>query len=97
MNVIDLDELKKYLGSGITIRKTYKATYEYSKNLVGLLIELNGTYDNLFIPISDYSVRYSPGYAYTILKRNHPFGKRFLFVEDCFLSAFKPIVEGMYI
>lgn len=97
MNVIDLDELRKYLGNGITIRKTYKAAYEYSKNLVGLLIELNGTYSNLFIPISCYHGKYCPGYAHTLLKVNHPFGKRFLFVEDHFLNVFNPIVEGMYI
>lgn len=96
MNVIDLEELKKYLDDGITIRKTYKATYEYSKNLVGLLIELNGTYGNLFIPISGCG-KYRPGYAHNILKNKHPFGKRFLFVEDHFLNVFKPIEEGMYI
>jgi len=94
--VIDLDEIKKYLGSGITIRKSYKATYEYSKKLVGLLIELDGTYSNLFVPISGCG-KYRPGYANTLLRRNHPFGKRFLCVEDCFLYLFKPMGEGMYI
>lgn len=96
MNVIDLEELKKCLGSGITIRKIYKATYLYSKKLVGLFIELDGTDNNLFVPISGCG-KYHPGYAHTLLKRNHPFGKIFLTVEDCFLDLFIPILEGMYI
>ncbi len=96
MNVIDLDELKKYLGDGITIKKTYMASYEYDKKLIGLMIELNGTYNNLFIPMSKCEV-FRPGYAHNILKNKHPFGKRFLYVESIFLYLFTPMEEGMYI
>ena len=58
MNVIDLDELKKYLGDGITIKKTYMASYEYDKKLIGLMIELNGTFKNRCIWVSQSKVKY---------------------------------------
>lgn len=94
--MIDLGELKKYLDDGITIKKTYMASYEYDKNLIGLMIELNGTYNNLFIPMSNCEA-FRPGYAHNILKNKHPFGKRFLYVESIFLYLFTPKEEGMLI
>lgn len=96
MNVIDLEELKKYLGDGITIRKYYKVSSYYDNSLKGLLIELDGTMLNLFISLNGYGY-FNPGKAHTVLKLNHPFGKIFLTVEDCFLDLFTPIVEGMII
>lgn len=97
MNKIDLDELKKYLGSGITIKKYYMASYGYyNKSLKGLLVELNGTTFNLFIP-TERSEYFCLNNASRVLKVNQPFGKVFLTVEDCFLELFTPKVEGMVI
>lgn len=96
MNKVGLEELKKYLGDGITIRKYYKVSYNYDNSLKGLLVELDGTMLNLFISLNEYSY-FNHGKAHTVLKLNHPFGKVFLTVEDCFLELFTPIVEGMVI
>lgn len=96
MSVIDLEELKKYLSSGVIIKKYYMASYDYNKSLKGLLVELNGTNFNLFIP-TEGSEYFFLNEASSVLKVNHPFGKIFLTVEDCFLELFTPKVEGMVI
>lgn len=96
MNNVDLAELKKYLGSGITIKKYYMASYDYDKSLKGILVELNGTTFNLFIP-TEGSGYFCLNNASSVLKVNQPFGKIFLTVEDCFLELFTPKVEGMVI
>lgn len=96
MSVIDLEELKKYLSSEVVIKKYYMASYDYDKRLKGLLVELNGTYFNLFIP-TEGSGYFRLNNASSVLSENHPFGKIFLVVEDCFLELFTPRVEGMVI